>query len=96
VALKAVADTMDAAVAAEIDPQRVHIVTPDQFSLPADGVHARWPDKPLEQELRPHKCKIYAAREFARVNNLNRVVVDSPRARVGWISIGQIFTCLPL
>jgi indolepyruvate ferredoxin oxidoreductase len=91
VALKAVTDNMDASIAAEIDPRRVHIVIPDQFELPADGVHARWPDKPLEQELRLHKYKIYAAREFARVNNLNRMVIDSPRARLGIITTGKAY-----
>jgi len=91
VALKAATDNMDSAIAAEIDPRRVQIVIPDQFALPSDGVHARWPDKPLEQEYRLNKFKIYAAREFARVNNLNRIVIDSARARLGIITTGKAY-----
>jgi indolepyruvate ferredoxin oxidoreductase len=91
VALKAITDNMDSAISAEIDPARIDIVIPEDFELPADGVHARWPDKPLEQELRLNKYKIYAAREFARVNQLNRVVLDSPRPRFGIITTGKAY-----
>ncbi len=91
VALKAITENMDSAISAEIDPERVHIVIPEDFELPADGVHARWPDTALEQERRLNKYKIYAAREFARVNGLNRVVLDSDRARLGIITTGKAY-----
>ncbi len=89
VALKAITDNMDSAISAQIDPHRVDIVIPDGFELPPDGVHARWPDKPLDQERRLNKYKIYAAREFARVNRLNRIVIDSARPRLGIITSGK-------
>lgn len=91
VALKAITENMDSAISADIDPARFEIVTPEDFALPADGVHARWPDKPLEQELRLNKYKIYAAREFARVNGINRIVIDSPNPRLGIITSGKAF-----
>jgi indolepyruvate ferredoxin oxidoreductase len=91
VALKAITENMDSAVSADIDPNRIEIVIPEEFSLPADGVHARWPDKPLEQELRLNKYKIYAAREFARVNGLNKIVLDSPNPRFGIITSGKAY-----
>jgi indolepyruvate ferredoxin oxidoreductase len=89
VALKAITDNMDSAISAQIDPHRVNIVIPDSFELPPDGVHARWPDKPLDQERRLNKYKIYAAREFARVNHLNRIVIDSAQPRLGIITSGK-------
>jgi indolepyruvate ferredoxin oxidoreductase len=91
VGLKAITENMDSAISAEIDPARIDIVIPENFELPPDGVHARWPDKPLEQELRLNKYKIYAAREFARVNGLNRIVIDSPNARFGIITTGKAY-----
>ena len=91
VALKAITENMDSAISADIDPERVEIVIPQDFALPADGVHARWPDKPLEQELRLNKYKIYAAREFARANGINRIVVDSPNPRFGIITSGKAY-----
>jgi indolepyruvate ferredoxin oxidoreductase len=91
VALKAITENMDSAISADLDPDRVKIVIPEDFVLPADGVHARWPDKPLEQELRLNKYKIYAARAFARANGLNRVVLDSPNPRFGIITSGKAY-----
>jgi len=91
VGLKAITENMDSAISAEIDPGRIDIVIPEDFELPADGVHARWPDSPLEQELRLNKYKIYAARAFARANNLNRIVVDSPNPRFGIIATGKAY-----
>jgi indolepyruvate ferredoxin oxidoreductase len=89
VALKAITENMDSAISAEIDPDRVNIVIPDAFVLPEDGVHARWPDSALEQELRLNKYKIYAAREFARVNHLNKTVINSDKPRLGIITTGK-------
>jgi indolepyruvate ferredoxin oxidoreductase len=91
VALKAITENMDSAISADIDPNRIEIIIPEEFRLPADGVHARWPDKPLEQELRLNKYKIYAAREFARVNGLNRIVLDSPNPRFGIATSGKAY-----
>ncbi|MEH6610420.1 MAG: indolepyruvate ferredoxin oxidoreductase family protein [Halioglobus sp.] len=91
VAMKAITENMDSAISADIDPNRIEIVIPGEFQLPADGVHGRWPDKPLEQELRLNKYKIYAAREFARVNRLNRIVIDSPRPRFGIATSGKSY-----
>ncbi|MFT5658781.1 MAG: indolepyruvate ferredoxin oxidoreductase [Gammaproteobacteria bacterium] len=91
VALKAITENMDSAISAKIDPGRIKIVIPENFEMPVDGVHIRWPDNPLEQELRLNKYKIYAAREFARVNHLNRIVVDSNRPRLGIITTGKAY-----
>ena len=91
VALKAITENMDSAISAEIDPSRINIVIPDQFELPESGVHARWPDVPLEQEERLNKYKIYAAREFARVNHLNRIVIESSKPRLGVITTGKAY-----
>ena len=91
VALKAITENMDSSISAQIDPSRVEIVIPDDFELPSDGVHARWPDPPLEQERRLNKFKIYAARHFAYVNRLNRIVLDSDKPRLGIITTGKAY-----
>ena len=91
VALKAITENMDSAISADIDPNRINIVIPEDFELPPGGVHGRWPDKPLDQEWRLNKYKIYAAREFARVNGINRIVLDSPNARLGIVTSGKAY-----
>lgn len=91
VALKAITENMDSAISAEIDPNRVSIVIPENFAMPPDGVHARWPDTALDQERRLNKYKIYAAREFARLNGLNRIVLDCDTPRLGIITTGKAY-----
>jgi len=91
VALKAITENMDSAISADINPERINIVLPEDFELPEDGVHVRWPDPPLAQERRLNKFKIYAAREFARVNGLNKIVVNSKKPRFGIITTGKAY-----
>ena len=91
VGLKAITENMDAAISAEIDPGRVNVVIPDDYELPEDGVHTRWPDTPMAQEERLQRHKIYAARAFARANNLNRITIDSANPRLGIITTGKSY-----
>jgi len=91
VGLKAITENMDAAISAEIDPGRVQVVIPEDYDLPEDGVHIRWPDTPMAQEERLQRNKIYAARAFARANNLNRITIDSNNARIGIITTGKSY-----
>ena len=89
VGFKLITENCDSAASVDVDPDRITIKIPEMFELPPGGVHARWPDKPLEQEARLNLYKIYAAREFVRVNGLNYVALDAPRARLGIVTTGK-------
>ena len=91
VALKAITDNMDAAMGVEIDPERYSIVLPPKEAISPDGMHARWPDPPLDQEKRLNLYKIYAARLFASINGLNRLVMDSLKPTLGIITSGKAY-----
>ena len=91
VGLKAITETADAAMVARIDPNRIRAELPEDFDLPAGGLHARWPDKALEQEVRLSTHKLGAARAFARANGLDRTVMDSSRPRFGIITTGKAY-----
>ncbi len=91
VALKVVSDTVDASASIAIDPDSPRIVVPQDFELPPGGLNIRWPDAPMEQELRLQRHKIYAALAYARANRLNRVTIDSPNARLGIIASGKSY-----
>jgi indolepyruvate ferredoxin oxidoreductase len=91
VAMKVTSDTAESSATVEVDAERVKIVIPEDFPLPADGVHIRWPDPQLAQEHRLQEFKVYAAIAYARANKLNRIIFDSPRPRLGIIACGKAY-----
>lgn len=91
VAMKAVADTVETSAGIRLDPFSVETLIPEDHELPPDGLNIRWPDTPLAQELRLQRHKAYAAMAYARRNHLNRVVMDSPRARLGIATTGKSY-----
>ncbi|GGO88024.1 indolepyruvate ferredoxin oxidoreductase [Marinobacterium nitratireducens] len=91
VGFKALAEVLDSSISADLDPNRVRITLPEHFELPAGGLNARWPDKPLQQEERLHRYKLEAAKAFCRANRLDRVVLDSSDARFGIITTGKSY-----
>jgi indolepyruvate ferredoxin oxidoreductase len=91
VAMKLTSDTAESSATVEIAPERMEILIPTDFQLPADGVHLRWPDPQLAQEHRLQQYKVYAAIAYARANRLNHLVFDSPRPRLGIIACGKAY-----
>ncbi len=91
IAFKTVAETVDSSASVTVDPHRVQIALPTDFEMPPEGLNIRWPDPPLEQEKRLHKYKLYAALAFARANQLDKVVIDSPRRRFGIVTAGKSY-----
>ena len=90
VAMKAVADTVESGAVVDIDLNRVQPLIPD-FPLPEGGLNIRWPDPPLAQEQRLLEHKLYAAAAYARANGLDRIVMDSPKARIGIVTSGKSY-----
>jgi indolepyruvate ferredoxin oxidoreductase len=91
VGMRAIADTVETSSSIYLDPDRIVPRIPPEIVMPPDGVNLRWPDRPLDQELRLHEHKIYAAIAYARENGLNQVVIDSPQARLGIITTGKSY-----
>jgi indolepyruvate ferredoxin oxidoreductase len=91
VGFKCVSDTVESSASVSVDPDRVKIIVPDDFPLPPDGVSIRWPDPFLATEARMQDYKAYAAVHYCRVNQLNRIVIDSPKPRFGIITSGKSY-----
>jgi indolepyruvate ferredoxin oxidoreductase len=91
IALKCVTDVVESGASVEVDPDRVAIRLPEDFALPPGGLNIRWPDSFLEQESRLLDWKVYAALAYVRANRLDRIVWDSPRARLGIVSTGKSY-----
>jgi len=89
--MKTIQEIVESASSVAVDPQRVRIVLPEDFTMPAGGVHIRWPDSPLEQEARLFDHKWYAALAYIRANRLNHNVIEGPHDRFGIVASGKAY-----
>ena len=91
VAMKCVTDIVESGASVDLDPDRVQITLPTDFALPEGGLNIRWPDAVLDQEARMNNFKWYAALAYARANKLNRIIWDSPKAKIGIVTAGKSY-----
>jgi indolepyruvate ferredoxin oxidoreductase len=91
VGFKTIAETVESSASVDVNPLALRIVAPDDFEMPPGGLNIRWPDPPLDQEMRLHRYAVKAAQAFARANKLDRVVIDSPNARLGIVTTGKSY-----
>ncbi len=91
VGFKTIAETVESSASVNVNPHQLDIVLPDDFALPNGGLNIRWPDPPLDQEMRLHKYAVAAAEAFARANRIDKTVIDSPRARFGIVTTGKSY-----
>jgi len=91
VAMKCVTDIVESGAIVEIDPDRVQPVIPTDLVLPADGLNIRQGDAVLAQEARMNNYKWYAALAYVRANKLNKIIWDSPVAKIGIITAGKSY-----
>ena len=91
VGFKTIAETVESSASVIVDPHQLDIIIPTDFELPEGGLNIRWPDPPLNQEMRLHQYGVRAAEAFACANRIDRVVFDSPRARLGIVTTGKSY-----
>jgi indolepyruvate ferredoxin oxidoreductase len=91
VGFKCVTEVVEGAASVVVDPERVDIRLPEDFSMPAAGLNIRWPDPSLEQEARLLDYKLYAALAYCRANRLNAATIDGPGARFGIVASGKAY-----
>jgi indolepyruvate ferredoxin oxidoreductase len=89
IGFKALADTVESAAVADLDPARVSVRLPDDFPLPLGGLNVRSPDTRFAQEARLFDYRLDAVRAYIRANALNHVAFDAPEARIGIVATGK-------
>lgn len=87
VGFKATPDTLDTAASILLPTDWPRIVLPD-YPFPEGGVSIRTPDPWVNQEARLRDHKMSAAVAFARANDIDKVLIDSPRPRLGIVASG--------
>ena len=95
IGFKAISETVESGASVWVDPERVKIVMPTDFQIPAGGLGIRNPDPPMDQERRLHGPKMAAVQAFVRANAFDRTVIDPPqsghRARIGIMTTGKAY-----
>ncbi|TAH33387.1 MAG: indolepyruvate ferredoxin oxidoreductase family protein [Alphaproteobacteria bacterium] len=92
IGLKIVSDTADSSASVEVHPDRGLTIIPKDFPMPPGGLNQRgsnWPPVGLEELLHYHK--VPAAKEFVRVNKLDQIIWNPPKARLGIVSTGKSY-----
>ncbi|MEM7252042.1 MAG: indolepyruvate ferredoxin oxidoreductase family protein [Pseudomonadota bacterium] len=87
---KAVSDTVESSASVHVDPHRLQFAIPDH-ELPPEGVNISMEYAPLPFEVRLLEHRIPALHAFARANPIDRVVIDSPNARLGIVTTGKAY-----
>jgi len=90
VGFKATADTVETSATVDLAHENRGIIIP-QFEFPDGGVHIRPGDIWREEDTRLQRYKGFAAQAFAKANQIDRVVWDSPCPRIGIVSTGKAF-----
>lgn len=98
VGMTALSEVVESSATVDLDAitaLAAHWKTPDEVQAltghqpPPDGLHYRWPDLPsLRIESRLHD-KLNAVAAFARVNRIDRTVIDNPQASIGIVTAGK-------
>jgi len=91
VGMKVISDTVETSAVINLGDEYRQFHTPSDYELPGGSLNIRWPDPPLVQDDRLQEHKAYAALAYARANQVDKVVLDSPRARFGIVATGKAF-----
>ena len=91
IGFKAISETVESGASVWVDPERIKIILPTDFQLPPGGLGIRNPDPPLEAEKRLHGPKMDAVKAFVRANGFDKMVIDTPRARIGIMTTGKAY-----
>lgn len=89
VGFKAISETVESGATVDLDGLCTRFEQPADYSVPASGLHYRWPDLPgLPIETR-HAHKLAAVHAFARANSIDRLLCPSPQADIGIVTCGK-------
>ncbi|SED85448.1 indolepyruvate ferredoxin oxidoreductase [Rhizobiales bacterium GAS191] len=88
VGFKCQTDIVECTANIDVDHSRLVIVQPE-LHLPGDGLGPRWPDGSHAMERRLVEHKLRAVTAFARANRIDRLMMDSSRARIGITASGK-------
>ena len=91
VGMKTITETVETTAEIDLNDEMRQFIIPTDFELPPGGLNLRWPDDRFAQDRRLQDYKGYAAIAFARANKVDRITMDSPKARFGIMASGKAY-----
>jgi len=91
IGMKFISETVETTSVIDLSKENRQFILPTDFELPAGGLNLRWPDAPLVQDERLQEYKGYAALAFARANQVDEIILDTPNARLGIVATGKAY-----
>ncbi len=92
VGFKCTSETVETSGSVDLSNEQRSIIMPTDFEMPEGGLGIRWPDVWREKDVRLQRYKGFAAQAFARANNIDRLVWDSPKPKFGIITTGKSYS----
>jgi len=91
VGFKCLTDTIESSGSVSVSPGRVQIVPPTDWEPPPGGIHIGWANIPTMVEERLFEQRLVALQAFVRANPIDRVVLESPKRRLGIVTTGKAY-----
>lgn len=91
IGFKCLTDTIESSGSVSVAPDRVQIVEPADWTPPPGGIHIGWANYPAQVEARLFEQRLVALAAFVRANPIDRVVLDSPKRRLGIVTTGKAY-----
>ncbi len=91
--LKVTSETVETSGTVDLGREGRAILLPDpaEYEVPPGGFHIRLNDQPRDIDFRLQNFKLFACHAFARKNNIDRVIWDSPKPLFGIITSGKSY-----
>lgn len=92
-AMKLTTETVETSGTIDLSRENRDILIPtdQEFQMPDGGLHIRLNDTPRDIDWRLQNFKLFACHAFARKNNIDRTIFDSPKPRFGIITSGKSY-----
>jgi len=89
VGFKAISETVESGATVDLDRLRREWTPPADYQPPEGGLHIRMSDLPGAAFETRLAAKLDAVRAFARANSIDRLLLPSPRAKLGLVTCGK-------
>ena len=86
-----VTDTVESSASCYVDPERVVIKYPTDYTPPAGGLNSQFGVYPMVAEARQFQQRMVAVQAFARANKLDKQMLGGTKSKLGIVTTGKAY-----